>query len=181
MSHLAPRTHLLTLLHIHFEGLVDLVDRRWAGDLDLARSRFDCREEEGLLHAEIPAPSGAPRTLLLRVPPDGESREAGERALLDAYLDLFLAQRAPGRLLAVRAGGARPAVHRRAIVDRAPGQPLLRLPYLAVELGPWLPHLTWVSRAGNLRPFRTPFRRDPPCNSVSLDCPSRERRLCSIR
>lgn len=171
----------LTLLQIHFERLIDLVDRGWARGLDLARTRTELDGEKGLLRATIPAPSGLARTLLLRLVPEGEGEDESRRALLGAYLDCFLNGREPDRLLAVRFGSPLPAVHARKIVDGGDGPLPFRLPYLEIELGAEPFDLTSAPAAGNLRPIHTPFRRESPCNSVSSVYPSRERRLCSIR
>lgn len=179
----APRAAIAALIHIHFEDLVDLVDRRWAEGLDLSRTVFEEPAGPDCLLAEVPARRGRPRVLLLRVAEEGEGWERTESLLLDSYLDLFLAGRTPERILAVRASSAPSAVQRRWIIDRAGGGDGLepfRLSYLAVELGSWpAGHLTSTARAGNLRPFHTPFRREPPCISVSSVYPSRERRRCS--
>lgn len=164
-------------------------------------------EGPGCLSAEVPARRGGSRHLLLRVAGEGEAPEETERRLLDAYLARFVAGRTPDRLLAVSAGSGPAGARRRWITDDlGAGLRPLRLPYLAVELGtgrgdvwtpasaPWAtlepappplalrrrPNLTSPRRAGNLRPFHTPFRREPPCNSVSSVYPSRARRRCSI-
>jgi hypothetical protein len=183
-----PRAAIAALIHIHFEDLVDLVDRRWAEGLDLSRTVFEEPDDRDCLLAEVPARKGRPRALLIRVAEEGERWDQTEGLLLDSYLDHFLAGRTPERILGVRASSAPSAVRRRWIVDPGEGGEglyALRLPYLAVELDARPPdrrtahELTSHERAGNLRPFHTPFRREPPCNSVSSVYPSRERRRCS--
>jgi hypothetical protein len=167
----------------------------------------DSAEGAECLMAEVPAQRGAPRHLLIRIAGEGEERERTEHHLLSSYLARFVSGRTPDRLLAVSVGAGPAGVRRRWIVDGlGAGLEPLRLSYLAVELGSgpedvWIPasapwatlepapepsalrrrlHLTSPRRAGNLRPFHTPFRREPPCNSAFSVYPSRARRRCSI-
>lgn len=207
---------LRALIQIHFEELLTLVDPALAGTLLAERAvcrdpeleapagiHGDARGDAAVLLFVVPARRGPARTLVVAVARAGESRESVEDRLLEAYLDAFLEERRPDRLIAVfpegsegpeDPGGRPSAVHLRSLVDRLagdagmaggpgdPGEKLLRLPYLAVTLGshPLDAYLTRRSFAGNLAPFRTPFRKEPPCSSVSSVCPSRERRRFSI-
>jgi hypothetical protein len=220
-KYLAPPSGLSTgalraLIQIRFEEFLALVDPALAAALVAGRAvcrdpqleapagvRRDAREDAAPLFFTVPARRGPARTLVVAVARGGErreSRQSVEDRLLDAYLDAFVHERRPDRLIAVfpegpeGAGGEPPAVHLRTLVDRLdgdahdsgnprdPGERLLRLPYLAVTLGgqPLDAYLTRRCFADNLAPFHTPFRKEPPCSSVSSVCPSRERRRFSI-